>query len=265
MVKIKLIRHAESEFNALVTETANQIGISREQSKLFTYIKYRKTPDITDPPITDKGVQQCLERRKESETDLNTVKCIIATPMTRVLQTMRHVFNTKEDKGKYEILVHPLLRERWESQCDIPSNTLENRKEFSEADFKMMDSQLNQYGYEWFVEEMLNPFKKEKLKHFLKDVPKGDKQQKNHRVIDFMLDLSPGFAEDYRDFAARILQFKQWLKEFCKERQFKDGEVALVAHSKSILFLTGSQFDESCWPHKGFTIKNCDIVEYDLA
>lgn len=264
MVKIHLIRHAESAYNALTIKVGQELGLDPEDYHLFLYTKVLKDQNIVDAPITDLGVDQCRTLRVSARETLDKVKVVLVSPMLRTLQTMRYVFDSTNTSENHRFLVHPGLRERWESQCDIPGKTIANRAEFNEADFSLMKGLLEKYGHKWFVAALFNPVKREKLEKYLVDIDSEDPEVINERAIDYMKDLLPDYVEDFRDFYQRIFEFKFWLQDFIQEGGYNDGEIAVVAHSKALTFLTGSDFGENCWPQNYVKYKNCELAEFDF-
>lgn len=264
MVKIHLIRHAESEYNALASRIGHELNIDPEMYHLFTYSKVIKDQNIVDAPITAFGIDQCRTLRLNHKDTLDKVKVVLISPMLRTLQTMRHVFDSINTSNNHKFIVHPGIRERWESQCDIPGKTIANRAEFSEADFALMRGLLDKHGHKWFVQALFNPYKRELLESYLVDVDHTDSEAINSKTIDYMRDLLPDYVEDFRDFYQRIFEFKFWLKDFMEQGGYADGEVAIVAHSKALTFLTGSNFGPDCFPKTCVHYKNCDLAEFEL-
>lgn len=91
-----LIRHGQSEFNAV-------------------YSKTRVDPGIEDPQLTDEG-------RRQAETAAgtlgrNSIRRVIASPYTRTLQTAEIIAG----RLGLPVTVNPVVRERAYFTCDIGS------------------------------------------------------------------------------------------------------------------------------------------------
>jgi broad specificity phosphatase PhoE len=99
-----LIRHGQSEFNAVYTVT-------------------RVDPGIPDPVLTDLGRSQAQDAAQRLKT--MDVRRLIASPYTRTLQTAAII---AEHLG-LAIEVEPLVRERAAFACDIgtPKHHLKTR------------------------------------------------------------------------------------------------------------------------------------------
>lgn len=91
-----LIRHGQSEFNALFSKT-------------------RIDPGIEDPRLTDEGMRQA---QTAAETlGQNDIRRVIASPYTRTLQTAQIVAGHLG----LPVTVNPVVRERAYFTCDIGS------------------------------------------------------------------------------------------------------------------------------------------------
>ena len=86
---IYLIRHGQSEFNAVYDEGPND-------------------PMIFDPALTDLGRQQAIAAR-DTVAELG-IQHVIVSPLTRALQTASHIFDDKSlfnvTAGPRELLSH---------------------------------------------------------------------------------------------------------------------------------------------------------------
>ena len=59
MVKIYLIRHAESELNVLKQKTADSFGLKSDEYRLFLGYKFVNKPEVVDADLTEVGKLQC--------------------------------------------------------------------------------------------------------------------------------------------------------------------------------------------------------------
>jgi broad specificity phosphatase PhoE len=90
-----LLRHGQSEFNLLFTQT-------------------RRDPGIKDPKLTELGRQQA-ERAAEALAAAHDIRRIVASPYTRALQTAAPLAN----RLGLPVLVNPIVRERYAFTCDV--------------------------------------------------------------------------------------------------------------------------------------------------
>jgi len=93
-LRMILLRHGQSEFNARFTAT-------------------RRDPGIPDPPLTALGHAQA-ESAAEALADA-PIRRIIASPYTRALQTAAPVAR----RLRVPVVVSPTVRERYYFSCDI--------------------------------------------------------------------------------------------------------------------------------------------------
>jgi glucosyl-3-phosphoglycerate phosphatase len=109
-----LIRHGQSEFNAVYTHT-------------------RVDPGIPDPVLTDLGRQQAQIAAERLAA--MAVRRLIASPYTRALQTASII-------GRHlglPIEVNPLVRERAAFHCDIGTRKHELKQRFPALAFDHLD------------------------------------------------------------------------------------------------------------------------------
>lgn len=115
-----LIRHGQSEFNAVYSVT-------------------RVDPGIVDPVLTAEGVRQAenaaatlnqMRERGEGE-----VKRLISSPYTRALQTATII----ADILKIEVTIDPIVRERAAFHCDVGASKAELSKRWPRYRFDHID------------------------------------------------------------------------------------------------------------------------------
>lgn len=116
-----LIRHGQSEFNAVFSVT-------------------RVDPGIRDPILTDEGIRQAraagaelLARRQRGEAD---VRRLIASPYTRALQTATLIADVLD----IPITIDPLVRERAAFVCDVGASPAELARRFPRLRFDHLDN-----------------------------------------------------------------------------------------------------------------------------
>lgn len=112
--KIYLLRHGQSTFNALPQTSSDD-------------------PTLIDAPLSELGRQQVAVIAKEVQQ--LQVDLIVTSPLTRALQTAIAVVPSLSSP----ILVHPLLRERLFSTCDIGRSPDVLATEFPTLDFSHLD------------------------------------------------------------------------------------------------------------------------------
>jgi broad specificity phosphatase PhoE len=103
-----LLRHGQSEFNLLFTQT-------------------KRDPGIKDPKLTPLGHQQA-EQAAEALAGQVEIRRIIASPYTRALQTAAPLAR----RLGLTVTVNPVVRERYAFACDIGSPCTALRAEWPE-------------------------------------------------------------------------------------------------------------------------------------
>ena len=110
---VYLIRHAQSEFNAV-------------------YDPNRPDPMIFDAPITALGKTQAQQARIEVEKlDISKV---IVSPFTRTLQTAQLIFG-----NKFPFEINSAVREQLCNSCDVGSPPHELARKYPHLDFDHLD------------------------------------------------------------------------------------------------------------------------------
>ena len=109
-----LLRHGQSEFNLLFTQT-------------------KRDPGIVDPKLTPLGHDQA--RAAAEALKGKGLKRIIASPYTRALQTAEPVAQAL----KIPVFVNPIVGERYAFACDIGSPRTELERAWPQHDFSTLE------------------------------------------------------------------------------------------------------------------------------
>ncbi|WP_376100139.1 histidine phosphatase family protein [Roseomonas sp. CCTCC AB2023176] len=109
-----LLRHGQSEFN-------------------LHFAKNRVDPGIEDPRLTPLGHEQAESAAEALSRE--TIRCIIASPYTRALQTAAPLAR----RLGLPVHVQPLVRERFAFACDVGSPAPDLAEAWPEHDFSGVD------------------------------------------------------------------------------------------------------------------------------
>lgn len=109
-----LLRHGQSEFNLLFTET-------------------RQDPGIPDPILTPLGHEQAASAAEALAAE--GIRRIIASPYTRALQTAAPIAR----RLGLPVLVNPVVRERYAFTCDVGSRRAELARAWPGHDFSTIE------------------------------------------------------------------------------------------------------------------------------
>lgn len=118
-----LVRHGQSEFNVVFSET-------------------RRDPGIVDPRITDLGRSQAAAAAAAIDRASMPVERIVSSPYTRALETAAILAETLDAP----VQVDPLVGERGVFVCDIGTPATELRRLWPALD-------LDHLGEEWWPRE----------------------------------------------------------------------------------------------------------------
>lgn len=141
-----VLRHCQSEFNRLFTET-------------------RKDPGIPDPPLSTTGKQQAEALIPQLVGQ--KIRRIIVSPYRRALQTAMPIARALGVTP----LINPLIRERAAFSCDIGSPRARLAVQWPELDFSALDETWWVSGLE--ASEVVN----ERAALFLEEMIAGDNWQ----------------------------------------------------------------------------------------
>lgn len=109
-----LVRHGQSEFNVIYSET-------------------RKDPGIEDPAITALGAAQA--RHAAALLDGHGIERLISSPYRRALQTATIIAETLD----LPVSIDPLVREHYGFSCDVGSDRDQLAREWPRLDFSHLE------------------------------------------------------------------------------------------------------------------------------
>lgn len=109
---IYMIRHAQSLFNAA----------DDGELKEYKFPDPLKDPALIDPPLSPKGVSQCLT----CNYHLPRLKYVLVSPMRRTLETAYLLFRNHSNYESIRFIVVPDLREGMAYSCDVPDSEPES-------------------------------------------------------------------------------------------------------------------------------------------
>jgi len=264
-MKLLLIRHAESKYNKLVSDTEKSMDLTSDAKKLILFTKCIKDPELLDCDISQHGYEQISQSLAANTEALKHVKVVLVSPMNRALTTAKLMFDPLVQCGQeIKFLVVPHLREILESQCDIVLSCQDKLHKHPNFDFSLVLEEEKKHGFEWFIHSKLDQYtkqlmlKKVQAKENLTDI------EKSFALIDFLQEHLPEYMELHYEVLHRTIVFKTWLKEFLKQNHYKEGEIALVGHSCYFKLLTGSNFDQHQVPQTCRWLKNCEVYEFHV-
>jgi broad specificity phosphatase PhoE len=250
---IFLIRHAESAFNIL---KANALAENKDCFPL----KYK--PELVDCTISPKGVSQAESVAEKLASE--NIAIVISSPLRRCLQTTKIIFENHKNKPK--VIVWPIVREIFESSCDIPDDIEVIKKEFPEYDFSAFEEFKDDNI--WVFETILNDTLRSELLSLITAEYGSDIEERNRkyraRLAEKMFENYPSLCETGNHVVERTLLAKKALLE--KTKELNEGErLAVVSHSAFLIRFTAKNFDEKGFTKDGRYFQNCDIVEFNLA
>ena len=262
-MKIYLLRHARTDYNENWLKFKKKYLIDEKEEHFCNILRYIPDENLIDNSITKSGEEKTLQNRKEQIEKIKKITTIIISPLSRAMETARLFFDT-ENNNKIKSLIHPGLRANFESQYDIPLNFITNKEKFKEYDYSLISQLYEKYGFNWFIHDLGNNYKKNLLLDFLKKKKFDNNLEKSKEIIKFIRKLAPEYMEEPIDVTHRIFNFKKWLKNFIIEGKFKDNEITLVAHKTVFKYFMSDKYDKNSKPLNYTVLENSELFEYEI-
>ena len=269
MVKLFLIRHAESVSNKLKSEVFASFGLDPKDTKLCLAYKFVNNNEVVDALLSDLGKEQCQEARLKNAEKIKKISHVICSPLRRCLDTARRMLHTESIKQNGGLLkIRGEVREILCCQGDFPMMVKDSMKEFAEFDFEAIEKDVQDLEEFFFINYLENAESVDEIRKFARGLP-----ELTHRDVktEYMIDLlkkrliENELLEKNYDIYLRVQKFKESLKAYVKEHDIKDGELAIVAHLRIIKSWTSTSFDISSDSYVGhIDPDNCAMIEVDL-
>lgn len=263
MNKVYLLRHGQTPYNVFESDILKKLNLGPNDDKLAYYIRFMKNDNLVDAGLTEFGKIDTLKKCEQYEQQIKGIKYVIVSPCNRALETTRLFFNSKEN-NQIKFIVHPDLRTVLESQYDIPLRVKENMQEYQEYDFSRVKRLYDQYGFLWFLHDLFQPNKKKGVIDRLEKLDLKTDKETAYALLDIMKEQSPVMMEERLDIYHRLVCFKKWLGEFIREKELKDEQVCLVAHSTIFKILTAKTFDNQYNESNYADLKNSELYEHSM-
>ena len=189
--------------------------------------------------------------------------------MRRCLQTAREVLDTQAMKKKgVQLFVRGDCREILDSQCDFPVKIRESMEIFSEFDFSHIKEPLEKYNEFFCAEYLENEESKKKLLEASKKI-KSDSTKKEiaQLYIDLLKEgyLTGDRIEKNEHVFKRVKKAKEAITKFVKEKNLKDGELVIVAHSRFSKAWTAKDVNPEADDFIDYYApKNCEVFESEI-
>jgi broad specificity phosphatase PhoE len=147
------VRHGESEGN-VAKHKAQALDKAAGGGKEF-FEEYLKDPQHVDAPLSPEGVAQAKRAAEAVALWKNTPTLIVASPMTRALQTASIVFQAQLEAGTAQLVIRPELREffsRMQESRGRPIAELQacpRLRDFAPLQAALKEAQQEKWAEEW--------------------------------------------------------------------------------------------------------------------
>ena len=269
---IWLIRHGLSVFNywsRTYGHRAAEYGNlgSTEKDPDYAYlqeIKDKLDIHLADPSLHKKGLAQAI--KAQASVNKMNVKYVFVSPLSRTLETCKNLFATYPDKENVHFVVHPVVRELMGSPCDVPVDTLKDKRAEYEAlgyDFGMLDKFEKKDLFFLYSmnsperEELFEEIEKNQDKHYVQVIADVIKRKKNEAK------KGNRKIESFVNARQRAVNFAEFLVNFIPSAGLKEGEdIVIVTHSLFISYSTATYWTPDGSISVG-NIPHCEPIEFN--
>ncbi len=269
---IWLFRHGLSVFNYWsrtfghrAAEYGNVGTVEKDPDYVYLQdIKDKLDVRLADPALHKKGIAQAV-KAQEKINKMN-IKYVFVSPLRRTLETCKTVFATYPNRSNVTFKVNPLVRELMGSPCDVPVDTLtERRKEYEPLGFNF---------------EMLDKFEKKDL-FFLYSMNSPEREElfaaiEKHKSTPYIQvianvikkkrkDAKKGNRkiESFVNARERAVEFAEFLLNFIATAGLGEGDdIVIVTHSLFISYCIATYWTPDGSISVG-NIPHCDPIAFD--
>lgn len=260
-IKILLMRHAESKFNAAKDAWKEKNG--EEENEAFKLeIRYAKNPEFYDACLTETGIEEARSAQPKLAKYKN-IKRVFVSPFLRTAQTATEAMSKYDGAPEWRFL--PLLKETLETSCDFAIRT---EKVLLEFPFIEDETEKDLTDKLWFMKVISE--QKDGPNNHLKAVEIFEKENGGpEAVLDFMKELDPRQLEDDFQIKDRVMRAKKYIGEYAKKaieagEITEDYQILIVSHGNFLEPFTAKSFNEDAQPQDTNEFKNAEVYEYDL-
>ena len=230
MVKILLIRHAESEYNKLCNDFRAQNSSSPGPDQNWSL-----DPKVIDADLTSLGISQCQTASTPIRDNFPSIKYIFCSPLRRTIKTMHHCFtNYPGFPESIKIKVSPLIAEPLGCSGDTAFRTADLAAEFGHLynfDFLQEYPDLADQRI-WFAHNVNEAGDCTIKKLVIAEWKANGSEVGVIEVQRKEAEASGKTACDSKSVRARVeLELIPHLRMFCEANGVQDGELAVVTHS----------------------------------
>ena len=280
MVKILLMRHAQSMFNLRMTLIKNKYDIKgtilAQKDKFDTFPKefwselkvfFRsEDPEVVNAILTEEGVNQCNKTASTTLKDKYTgIKHALVSPFRRTIQTFEHTFHGYANEKNLNIELNELLRETSCAPCDVCCWTDEELATINKDRFDWTWMHSKPEPHFWFFEQLDEEHKKKAY-----DLFKGKEglsvEEKRSILLEDMVSEEnfPLQWEKEKSKVERALAAKEMLSKKVKSENIQDYELIVVTHYDTLRMFTAKSFDENYNPSGYIEFDNAEIREFEI-
>ena len=258
MVKVLLMRHAESIYNKVQSDYNTFHNITDPK---FEYLpnRYIVNNQIIDSDLSELGAFQSKAVQSTLNSKYPNIKYVWVSPLRRAFNTYKIAFENYINPD-HRVIVNPYIREVIWSNSDCAMYTEELQKENPKINFSFMENfedpkiwwlhTINEQGDTGLKQEMINAWKAD---------------PKIESVLKVLEKVYPVKGESVESVTARVDSEKEKLKEFIRRNGVKDEELIVICHSSFLKRWTTTEVDENNEPVKFKWFQNAEIAPFNLV
>jgi len=252
-LSVYMIRHGESEYNIAQMKAFK----SEKEIKENEDVEVKFCKELIDCSLSEKGVQQSLKCGEEVRN--LDIAYILVSPLRRALMTCQNILKNHPNPPK--VIVHPGIRERMQSNCDIGSPAEDLEKEFPNFDFSLLKELENHYW--WYLYGLPRDIHDQMLKHIAETytTPEDQKALASGLILEKMKAGWPVKLEPQAHLVLRVQEFVIDLKERIKKLTGK-SKILMIGHSRCWETLTAESYGPDGEPIGAKWLNNCELYEY---
>jgi hypothetical protein len=238
-VSVLYIRHGQTEFNI---ERKRIYKSSKSEKDYHADLCFMEDFKFTDSDLSEEGVIYTLRVREKKSALLSNVKYIVTSPLHRAMHTAQILFEDQLNNELTVAIVHPDIRTLAKNLYDLPYKIAIFPKGYERFDMSLLAKDINQHGIGWFVNSLIDRSLAEEI---LTEIKEND--SKNHKeqievILRVIRRIHPEFLEEENAKMQKLLQFKEWLKNFIIDKKVRDGELAIIAHDSVLTPIVESDY-----------------------
>ena len=177
---------------------------------------YMNEEDLLDAPLTQKGIDMCLESEAKPILESLDIDTVIVSPLRRCQQTAYHLLKDHPNFYNMLFVLYPRCREHLHTISDVPRPLAETEATAREL-FMNVDTTTHFKNYSnkdhWFIEDQQSSTKQILLDQLEKDRLEDPEAKVHKSVMKVQLSQFSRCIEEMDNKFERADRFKKFLRQ----------------------------------------------------